>query len=201
MSIRGYGRELRTGKIVLPYSAASFTLTEGTPNLITTLGAGTPAIKEMAAASEQAGIGLDDNDEVYWKIPFSAYPDFDPDYSIRPEVVFYDTTAHTGIIFALHVKGVAAGEAVGDCKSSADGTYQWPAFASGGTDVLNALPLADLGVKGKFGSGGSVSDKILMVALTLVNKGTASADNIVLDHVALHYTRNEFSPSGMHETT
>lgn len=149
------------------------------------LGAGTPGEGELSdTASELQGISLDAADEVYFMLDPLDW-DIDLARDIQAAVAFTLVTGtQTGIIFTLDMKGVANGQALGDCKVTPDATKIFPTLAANGvSNSINKTALASMGVPGTF-----AADDVIACALTMTNIGTAAADAIKLLYVEFVYT-------------
>lgn len=199
---------LRYGYAVMKAPADfDFLLTEGTPNLITALGVGTPGAVELLAAAEVAGVAMASLDEVYGKIPSldAFFKDWDrvrtaeggPLHSdLQARICFSAlNAADTGVDWTLHLKGFAASAVLSDAKSSADGTATFAAQTTLATalqytewrflDCENAL----------------ADDEAAIAAVTLADSGDASADEVKLVGLEFRYTRDPWDPTGIADQT
>lgn len=182
-----YGYE----RVWFPQDAQGLIMATGT-----SYGAGAPVESELSdTASELGGIALDAADEVYFMLNPRKW-DIDLTRDIQALVGFTAATgAQTGIIFTLDVKGVAAGQALGDCKSTPDATLIFPAKTAGVANALNETVFASLGVQGTF-----VGDSVIACALTMTSIGTAAADVIKLSYVDFRYTLGLTDENGPYRT-
>jgi hypothetical protein len=179
----------------VPYTALNYTLTEGTPNLITTLGAATPAVLAGVAASELAGLAMDTADEAYGRLHLPWFADLNHD--IMAQLFgLVDEASKANIDFTLHCKGVKAGEAESDAKVSADGSIVYPALSNTGAGEVIKTPIMGLGVGNVF-----LLDDYIQFAVTLADKGTATANKVFLTCVRFFFTAALTDPSGVRQTS
>jgi len=178
------------------YSQLAYTLTEGTPNLITALGAGPPAISHAGiAASELAGLHFDTADEAYGFWPFPWYMDKTRD--VHAQLFFeVEEAAKSAIDWALWLKGLAIGELSSDAKVDSDGNVAFDAAAntSAGEWVATerkALKLAD-----------ALEDDIgAMFAVELDDLGDATANKVRLMVVRFYFTAQFADQGGIRQGT
>jgi len=162
------------------------------------LGAGTPGPAAIQADSEQVALVLDASDEFYWKILIAAMPDFDPagDILAQPIIGSSGGASDTGLSLTVAIKGLAAGEAMSDAKSSPDGSYTFPDQVVLGADKIQSITPVGLSVAGMF-----AADLELLVALTATSLGDASANEVELHGLILWYQRQMSHSSGARQFT
>lgn len=198
--------EWKLARVELDIAKAGFALTEGTPNLVTGLAAGTPTLAaEVLATTHIKGIPLDTSDEIYWYLDVkSALWEMDLLQDFQLGLSLYHTGgADTGVDFTATIKGFAAGAAITDAKVAPDGSITFPAAA------LTAASFNEIGRKnfgltsGVFGqhSEHAAADVGVVVTLTLADRGTASANEIHLMAATLYGTRNSCSHALVRQET
>lgn len=175
------------------------TLTEGTPNLITGLGAGTPTMAaEISAALEMTGIPLDSGDEIYHRIDVKADFDLaDLDLDMWLELVFttVKSSAHAGIDFKAFAKGFALGASLSDILVSPDKSIVYPAQSVAvALDIVKAM--MPLGAAGTF-----KADEFLGIVVELDDKGDGAANECFLIAERLWYTPEICHSTGVSQST
>ncbi|MHC4714124.1 MAG: hypothetical protein ACYTAN_12775 [Planctomycetota bacterium] len=160
------------------------------------LGAGTHAIGEAGVvAAEQNGLPMDTADEIYGRFHPPWQMDLNHDLMAQVFAIVQEASK-ANIDFTLHCKGVKAGEAESDAKVSADGSIVFPALSNTLAGELVKTPIMGLGVGNVF-----LLDDWIQFAVTLADKGTATADNVHLVKVRFHFTAALTDPSGVRQTT
>ena len=174
-------------------------LVEGTPNLLNGLGAGTPSVlANSVAASELAAVALDSNDEVYCLLDLAEFfVNRETDFSAQ---LCFEVagTSETGIDFSMHMKGIVAGAAFSDAKSSADKSITFAAAVNTLAGELVITERRSFGFK-KGSTHELVSDDMIQFAITLDDKGTAAANEIHLHSVRIFGETKMSSSSGSQE--
>lgn len=175
----------------------SLTLTEGTPNLITTLGAGTPAIAhDGVAASEQAVLAMDTADEAYGRTTLPWY--IDPAYDLHAQLAFQvDEASKSDIDWALWVKRLAAGGESSDAKVSSDGNVAFVAASNTDLGEYVVTERKALDVAGLF----TDPTDLMQFAVELDDNGDASADKVGLIFVRFYGTAGLMSSLGVRQAT
>lgn len=175
------------------------TLTDGTPNLITGLGSGTPTVAaEIEAGLEITGIPLDDADEVYYLVDVPAelgLADLDKDLHLELVFTSNKATAHANIDFKAFAKGMALGAALSDVLSTPDCSVVFPAQSVATTRKIckAMMPLA--------GAAKFKADELLGIVVELDDKGDGAADETVLISARLWYTPEICHPTGVAQST
>lgn len=190
--------QMGLGRKTIWYNQMSLLAVEGTPNILASLGAGTPDISEAGvAAAEQAGIKMDTADEVYGRVDLKEL-DFNPNFDMLGQVVYQvGEASKSGIDWLLSIKGVANLAAESDAKVSPDGLAT---FAAGSNVNAGAIVTTEMRAFG-LTAGVLADDELLQIAAELDDKGTATADNIWLIAVRLWFTRRLESARGVREMT
>lgn len=195
------GMQWKLGCKTLYPADAAVTLTEGTPNLITTLGAGTPNIAELSvAASELSGFNVDTADEIYWLLDIAGDAwDIDLTRDIHCEIVFDAGTngSRSGIIWKSYCKGIAANQAISDALVSPDGTITFPTITQPGV----ASALLKTARKPFLVPNVFATDEALAVVVELNSRGTAAADELKFMYARLWYTLSACHASGRAQLT
>jgi hypothetical protein len=167
---------------------------------LTGLGAGPAVAAEVVAAAEVAGVAMDTADELYFVVSkarlLEAGFDLEEDIHARVECAFTDSSAVANVDWTLHAKGVAAGAALTDAKSSADGVCTFPAIGSDAVGRVEATPWQPLVAAGVF-----KDDLLVLFAVTLADKGTATADLTWLLGVTLRGQRRLTAEDGVKKLT
>lgn len=167
---------------------------QGAAGVDVSLGAGGQQAELSVAASELNGVSLDTGDEIYFMLnPRKWDCDFTRDIHIA--LGFEAAASGTGVTFQADLKGCAAAEAITDAKVSPDATKLYDAASPGGAGVLGETVFAQLSTANLF-----VSDLIILGAITLVSRGTLSADQLRLIYVDFRFTANITSPNGPFRT-
>jgi len=176
---------------------------EGTPNTFASAGAGAPGyVANPVAASEQGYVlAMTDNDELYGCIDLEELDiDLTRDIQVQLDVQVQEA-AKANIDFQVDVKGLAAGAAPSDAKVTPDASVTMPALSNTVANELVQSPKVALDLINSSGVNVIASDKKLMFAVTLTDKGTATADNVHLLCVKFWYTRKISSALGVREIT
>jgi hypothetical protein len=191
--------QTKLGRLTRWYHQMAMTLTEGAPNLITTLGAGTPAIGAGAvAASEQAGLLMDTADEAYGLIDVPGELGMmDMAKDLHAQIICeVHEASKANIDWGLWLKGVANGQLLSDAKVSADGSAAFVAMSNTSIGQIVVSERKALNVAGLF-----AADELIQMAVELTDKGTASADKVSLLAVRFSYTMQFASSTGSRERT
>lgn len=182
-----------------PITHNGVTLTEGSPNLITGLGAGTPTVAaEIETGLEITGINLDTADELYYLVDVPAELDLaDLDKDLWVELVFTSNkaTAHGSIDFKAFAKGIALGAVLSDVLSTPDASVVFPAQSVAATRKV-CKAMMPLGAAGAF-----KDDELLGIVVELDDKGDGAADETVLISARLAYTPEICDPEGVARST
>lgn len=186
------------GKLWLPPAVFAVTLTEGTPNLITSVGVQTPAIGELSvAAADLTGFKMDSGDRLTTAINVPAQlgdADLTRDLALQ---LFFESGyngAATGIIWNAAFKGFAAGQIFSDVFTSPDKLVVFPTQTSLGQSLADKTPRIGLGIPSTF-----ASDLWVGLGIELDNRGQTSADDIRFQGACLYYARSMTSASGVYE--
>jgi hypothetical protein len=181
-----------------PIALNGAVITDGSPPILTSLGAGTPASKEVEAGLEITGWLLDDGDELYHELDVKthlAVADLDKDLWLELVFTSLKSTAHGAIDFKAFAKGMAAGATLTDYLVSPDSSIVYPAQSVATTLKLckASMPLNAAGV--------FKDDEILGVVIELDDKGDGAADETVLLFSRLWYTPEICDPYGRQLST
>jgi len=176
----------------------------------TSFGAGGQIAEVSVGDAEVVGFSVNTADELYWLVDMPW--DIDLRRDILAEVLWESAKsgATAGVAHTLHIKGLAAGAALTDAKSSADGSIAWTAQGCAAPGVLALTGRKPFNVAGTFcteaGSSQfprelSAQDEMLLVAYTMTDIGDAAADNIRLLAVRLFYSAEICHYSGKRQVT
>lgn len=185
------------GHKLLYWHQASVLLAEAAPNLIASEGTGGANLVAIVAASEQVAFAMATGDEVYWQFVLDEIEFLDRTRDMHARVIYTSLAAGTGVDWTLDVKAAAAGVAAGvsDAKVSPDATLAFAAAAPV-ADGYDATEYKAMAVGGTF-----ANDLMLMLACTLADSGTLSANQAKLIAVDIRYTVQFSDASGVRQVT
>ena len=172
---------------------------QGAAGVSVSLGVGGQQAEVSPNTCEYNGVTMATSDELYFLLnPRKWDCDFSRD--IQALIGFQLTTgADTGVLWDLHMKGVAVGQALSDAKASADATKAFPAVsgvpAGSVNDGLLETVWASMNCAGLF-----VGDSMIQCAVTLTNSGDAAGDEIRLLYVDFRYSVSLLDPNGPFQT-
>lgn len=178
--------------ISLPLDNSNITVADGV-----SLGVGGQLAAGSVAAAEFNVFTCATGDDIYWRIPLKSLWDCDFSRDIQAEVFYESSVADDTLIsMSVAMKGVAVGVAFTDAKVDPDGTALWTGLV---TSAVASAPSTTgargIGVAGAFATFTDTvfprrrvtEDLYLLVAFTMVDDGDASADEIGIIDVLLHY--------------
>jgi hypothetical protein len=177
---------------------------EGTPNILSSLGAGPPGgvIHSGVAAAEQTGLAMDTADEVYGEVDLAELFMLNRGHDLQLQVGFaVQEASKSAIDWAAWVKFIrptkdgTAGEAESDCKVSSDGNV---AFAAAANTLAGEYVLTE---KKALALGTYTTDDILAFCVELDDKGDATADQVFLKFLRIWYTLTVTGTTGHREVT
>ena len=193
-----HGLKLRLKPHVIPWNHFDLLPIGATESPLTSLAAGAPAAAEQGlTTSNLAAIKLTTADIIQAQFDL-AEEDWDLSLDLMADIRFScaTSTAASGIVFDLFVKGLAKGETYVDPVATFDKQLTFPAYTTAGQNKLEITPRLALGIPGTF-----AADRKLIVAVKMTDDGTAAGDDICFTSLVLWGTRAIMSASGVRETT